>query len=106
MATRKVSHPSPIYIAEWRERIGLTQEQVAERLGIGRDQVSRMESGDRRVLAVQMGDIARALECEISDLFRKPPSHSGPRVVKIDVPEDIARDLIAYRDGLLRGRGK
>lgn len=41
----------------WRERSGLTQEQVAQRLGVSRAHYSRLENGVRTMDL----DVARAL---------------------------------------------
>ena len=46
-----------------RERMGLTQEQVAEKLGIGNDAVSRMERGTVEPSAGRLLNMARILNC-------------------------------------------
>ena len=42
-----------------REETGLSQEQVAKQLGIPRSAVSQMESGNRRVEAIELGRMAK-----------------------------------------------
>jgi transcriptional regulator with XRE-family HTH domain len=70
-------------IAKQRIRSGLTQEQVAERLGIGNEAVSRIERG------VVIPNIARLLEfaaifkCEAAELLTEVSSR----------PDDQARRL-------------
>lgn len=57
---------------------GLTQAQVAQRLGVDRAHVSALEMGQRNPTAVSLWEIAQALEATVSDLVRVPPaiSHS------------------------------
>lgn len=62
-----------ITIAENARRIrlakGLTQAQVASRLGVDRAHVSSLEQGQRNPTATTLWEIAQALEVKISDLF-------------------------------------
>lgn len=46
------NHP----LRQYREKEGLTQEQLAEKLGISRQMVGLIESGDRRVPAECVAD--------------------------------------------------
>ena len=50
---------------------GLTQVQVAERLRIPQSQVSRMETGERRVDVIELDTLAR--------VYRKPLSFFVPK---------------------------
>lgn len=47
----------------------VTQAELAERAGISRPQVSRIESGTARPTVTMVYDIADALGCHIRDLF-------------------------------------
>ncbi|HEV7257702.1 MAG TPA: helix-turn-helix transcriptional regulator [Bosea sp. (in: a-proteobacteria)] len=47
---------------------GLTQAQVAQRLGVDRAHVSALEMGQRNPTAVSLWEIAQALEATVSDL--------------------------------------
>jgi len=51
-----------------RERSGLTQVQVARRLGKPQSFVSKSESGERRIDAVEAVDLARLYAAKIDDL--------------------------------------
>lgn len=48
---------------------GLTQENLAEALGITFQQIQKYEKGTNRVSASRLVEIAAALECTIADLF-------------------------------------
>ncbi|WP_332691910.1 helix-turn-helix domain-containing protein [Bosea sp. (in: a-proteobacteria)] len=52
---------------------GLTQAQVAQRLGVDRAHVSALEMGQRNPTAVSLWEIAQALEITVSDLVQDPP---------------------------------
>lgn len=55
---------------------GLTQAQVAQRLGVDRAHVSALEMGQRNPTAVSLSEIAHALEATVSDLVRELPSNN------------------------------
>ena len=57
-------------IAEKRKKMGLTQAQLAEKLDIGQDALSRMEQGKISPKLGRLPDIAKVLECSVADLFR------------------------------------
>lgn len=56
-------------IAELREAAGLTQEQLAERVGTSNVQISRLERGDRRLTVGWMRRIAPHLGVNPTDLI-------------------------------------
>lgn len=56
---------------------GLTQAQVAQRLGVDRAHVSALETGQRNPTAVSLWEIAQALEATVSELVADPPSRLG-----------------------------
>jgi transcriptional regulator with XRE-family HTH domain len=57
-------------LAEARQRAGLSQTQLAERLGKRQQFVSKYESGERRLDFVELVDIARALELDACSLIK------------------------------------
>ncbi|MDO5356689.1 MAG: helix-turn-helix domain-containing protein [Conchiformibius sp.] len=56
-------------IAKRRQQAGLTQEQVAERLGIGYVAVSRMERGLVMPTVARLYQLAEILGCSSADLL-------------------------------------
>ncbi|HKW20787.1 MAG TPA: helix-turn-helix transcriptional regulator, partial [Ktedonobacterales bacterium] len=53
-----------------REELGLTQAELAARAGFSAPQiVSSIERNEREVKAVELAAIARALHCDLMDLF-------------------------------------
>ena len=62
-------------IAKYRQRSGLTQEQLAEILGIGNEAISRIERGVAIPALVRLLELADIFECSVADLLSK----SSPR---------------------------
>jgi transcriptional regulator with XRE-family HTH domain len=53
-----------------RRDLGLSQEAVAERLGLHKQFVSRVELGERRLDFIEFVDLARALQLAPDELLR------------------------------------
>ena len=51
-------------LKERRTKLGISQRELAERLGIHRQFVSRVELGERRLDVAEFVDYARALELD------------------------------------------
>lgn len=61
-------------MSEIRKARGLTQEALAEKVGITQAVVSRYESGDRFPKLTIAAKIAEALGCKVDDLIDKEGS--------------------------------
>jgi len=70
-------------IAKRRAACGLTQELVAERLGIGVEAVSRMERGVALPTVVRLGELAEIFECNIADLVTETSSRAADQASHI-----------------------
>src|SRR5471030_888912 len=64
-------------IARHRVASGLTQEQVAEQLGIGNEAVSRMERGLVMPTVARLVELADIFECEAADLLTGASSRTS-----------------------------
>jgi transcriptional regulator with XRE-family HTH domain len=58
-------------LREERERAGLTQVQLAKKLGVPQSFVSKVESGERRVDLVELQAICEALGISLGKFVRK-----------------------------------
>lgn len=56
-----------------REYLGLSQESVAEHLGMPRASVSAMEAGKRKVSSIELRDLARLYRTSIGQLLGEEP---------------------------------
>lgn len=62
------------FIKEWRKHRGLTQDQLADRIGMNRAYLSKIESGKRRYDQPFLEAAADVLRCEPADLIIRDPS--------------------------------
>ncbi len=67
------------HIREWRKHRKLTQVELAEKIGMARSYLSRIESGKRRYDQNFLENAAEILQCLPSDLIGRSPND----------PEDI-----------------
>ena len=63
-----------LFLKEWREFRRLTQEQLADRIGISRVMVSKIERGLNPYHQAFLEAAAVALMCEPADLLVRDPS--------------------------------
>jgi len=86
--------PPRIFLAEWREARGLSQERLGERLGVSKMTVSRWERNVASVNINVMSALAEALDIEPRDLFRHPDTPSADALLR-NQPESIVDQAIA-----------
>lgn len=91
-------------IKEERLKKGLTQEQLADRLGVQKSAVAKYENGRieniKRSTIVRMAAIFGCDPCYLLDLMEKPAVSSlDQKIDKLDAMDRIK--LEAYVDGLL-----
>ena len=58
-------------VRKQREIKNYSQEELAFKSGLHRTYISSLESGQRNVSLINIQKIAKALECDISDLISK-----------------------------------
>lgn len=83
--------PRRLYLQSWRESRGLTQQQLADRVDTGKDQISRWESGKRGMSAGVIAALEEALQLEPGDLFRDPAMPSVDELLRDSTPEERQR---------------
>lgn len=79
-------------IAKQRMNCNMTQEQVAERLGIGNEAVSRIERGIVEPSVVRMIQLAEIFDCPVASFFED----SSQRVD--DLVGGLAKQLEELKD--------
>lgn len=91
----------------WRKRLGLTQEELAERADLHRTYISDVERGARNLSLESISKLAHALEVSVSTLFTSTnggtagqPGSAGREFVEIlmveDNPDDAELTLHAF----------
>jgi transcriptional regulator with XRE-family HTH domain len=67
---------APTYLKDWRIVKGLTQAELARRVGTVKSEISRLERGSRRMTLHWMKTLAPALGISVDDLIALPPTGS------------------------------
>ncbi|APC17388.1 transcriptional regulator [Pseudomonas frederiksbergensis] len=70
-------------IAKQRIRSGLTQEEVAERLGVGNEAVSRIERGIVIPNIARLLEFAGIFDCEAAELLTEVSSRPDDQATRI-----------------------
>lgn len=83
-------HALALRIKELRALQGLTQEEAADRIGIFRTYMSRIESGQANPTLTLLYEIARAFGIPVQKLF-DPVQSQPPRRVKAQQPVSRGR---------------
>ncbi|MCS3458802.1 helix-turn-helix domain-containing protein [Aeromonas sp. BIGb0445] len=86
-------------IGRQRQQVGLTQEQVAEHLGIGMEAISRMERGLVVPTVVRLAELAQLFDCELADFLRE--TSNRPTEQGIVLSQQLAKLNTADRALLL-----
>lgn len=97
--------PQKNFIAEWREKRGLTQEQLGGRIGVSDVTVSRWETGTRKPDLSAQAAICEALggNLQPADLFRHPDTPSADALLR-NQPQEIREQAIAVIEALIARR--
>lgn len=84
-----------------RLRAGLTQKELAEKIGVAQGKVSRYESLKElsNITLGTMCDIAQALDCTVNDLIYPLPERSHEDNVLDMIFEQYANDKTAAEQG-------
>ncbi|MEM8629642.1 MAG: helix-turn-helix transcriptional regulator [Pseudomonadota bacterium] len=92
-----MKHPVDVHVGKRvrhrRWMVGMTQQQLAERVGIKFQQIQKYETGMNRVSASRLWDIAEALDVPVEFFFDGlPGSSSETEAKKAAIPGDILAD--------------
>lgn len=71
-------------IARYRQARRLTQEEVAEQLGIGNEAVSRIERGIVMPTIARLVELANIFQCDTSDLLTQASNRPTDRARHLD----------------------
>jgi transcriptional regulator with XRE-family HTH domain len=91
-----MAHPVDVHVGKRirhrRWLVGMTQQQLAEKVGIKFQQIQKYETGANRVSASRLWDIADALEVPVSFFFEGLESENATASTGENVPADILGD--------------
>jgi transcriptional regulator with XRE-family HTH domain len=67
-------------LREAREYLGLSQEEVAQHVGMPRPAVSQVENGNRRVDAIELAKLAKLYQRPVSFFTGEEPIREAPQL--------------------------
>lgn len=71
-----------VYLAEWRDSRGLTQQQLADRLGTSDVSIARWENGKRRPDLGALAALCEALDIAPGSIYRHPDTPSADDLLR------------------------
>ena len=77
-------------VAKQRKAVGLTQAQLAERLNLSLDAISRLERGNIGLTVERMVELAEIFGCETADLLHKGSTRVRDQAREL---EDLLQEL-------------
>ncbi|MGG7645519.1 helix-turn-helix domain-containing protein [Rhodovulum sp. YNF3179] len=101
-----MKHPVDVHVGKRirhrRWMVGMTQQQLAERVGIKFQQIQKYETGMNRVSASRLWDIAHALEVPVSFFFEGLGEEAEAGTAEISKPAAGGQqgDLLADKEAL------
>lgn len=91
-----MTHPVDVHVGKRvrhrRWLVGMTQQQLAEQVGIKFQQIQKYETGANRVSASRLWDIAAALDVQISFFFDGLDNDGSAAAGDSSVPADLMGD--------------
>lgn len=94
-----MAHPVDVHVGKRirhrRWLIGMTQQQLAEKVGIKFQQIQKYETGANRVSASRLWDISDAMDVPVSFFFdglQEDDKAPADKADKASVPEDLMGD--------------
>lgn len=91
------------FIRAWRKKRDLSQEKAAERIGISRTYLSKIESGKKRYDEPFLEAAAKVYRCEPKDLIsRHPDDPELPQDVWHEIPSDRRPEALKYLRNLAK----
>lgn len=91
-----MAHPVDVHVGKRirhrRWLVGMTQQQLAEKVGIKFQQIQKYETGANRVSASRLWDIADSLDVAVSFFFEGLDENASDRPLNESVPQDLLGD--------------
>jgi transcriptional regulator with XRE-family HTH domain len=81
-----------------RKELGVSQEKLAEAIGLTFQQIQKYERAANRVSASKLWEVSRALETSIGYFYEGLPDF--PKPVGHDLPRDAVQDFLLTPEGI------
>lgn len=94
-----MTHPVDVHVGKCvrhrRWMVGLTQQQLAEKVGVKFQQIQKYETGANRVSASRLWDISEALSVKVAYFFQ---GLDEPETA--DIGANVPHDILADKEAL------
>lgn len=91
-----MAHPVDVHVGKrLRQRrwlVGMTQQQLAEKVGIKFQQIQKYETGANRVSASRLWDIAEVMDVPVAYFFEAMEATEAPSSKEESIPADLLGD--------------
>lgn len=91
-----MAHPVDVHVGKRvrhrRWLVGMTQQQLAEKVGIKFQQIQKYETGANRVSASRLWDISEALDVPVAFFFEGIDDNAAAESADAQVPTDLLGD--------------
>lgn len=84
-------------VRTYRKALGMSQTDLAERIGVRFQQVQKYENGSNRIAASRLWQIAEALGVPVNALFETVPGMSPDNHARTSEIIEVVRDLPPQR---------
>ena len=79
--------------------LGVTQEELAEHLGVTFPQVQKYENGTNRISASRLYTLAQVLDCTTDYFFEDLPARKTKRASRVAMSEAAVAELMGSAEG-------
>ena len=91
-------------LSRWRHKAELTQQELAERVGISRQALSAIESGRSAPSTTLALKLARELECPVDELFWLDNPHPDPGLMATLAANGAGQEAVTQTAPVILGR--
>lgn len=99
-----MKHPVDVHVGKRirhrRWMVGMTQQQLAEKVGIKFQQIQKYETGMNRVSASRLWDIAEALAVPVAFFFEGMDAAAAAPVADTGSEDSVPADILADKEAL------
>ncbi|WP_417252861.1 helix-turn-helix domain-containing protein [Celeribacter sp.] len=99
-----MKHPVDVHVGKRirhrRWMVGMTQQQLAEKVGIKFQQIQKYETGMNRVSASRLWDIAESLSVPVAFFFEGMESSVSDHMVAQSEGVNVPADILADKEAL------
>lgn len=95
------ANPPRLFLKEWRDKLKLSQEQIAARLETDKGTISKLERGRQKVTDDWLFGLAWAMGVEPERLFRHPDAPSLDDLIR-GAPDNLKKQIFQVVEALVK----